>query len=61
MDNYIFCADVVCDESLTERLEQELKGIALVPLDGGTDLQDLSPLGEAEIWVALQHCSHLLA
>jgi hypothetical protein len=28
---------------LTERLEQELEGLALVPLDGRADLQDLQP------------------
>jgi hypothetical protein len=30
---------------LTERLEQELEGLALVPLDHGADLQHLAPLG----------------
>jgi hypothetical protein len=51
----------VCDETLTKRLEQELEGVSLVPLDGGPDLQDLPPLGEAEVRVALKHRPHLLA
>ena len=48
-------------QELTERLEQELKGVSFVPLDEGPDLEDLSPLGEAEFRVVVQHRLHLPA
>jgi hypothetical protein len=46
--------------TLTETLEQELNGVALVPLDGRPDLQDLPALGEPEVRVLLEHRPHLL-
>lgn len=49
------------DQKLTESFEQELEGVAFVPLDGRPDLKDLSAFSEPEIRVAFQHCSHLLS
>lgn len=46
--------------TLTETLEQELNGVALVPLDGRPDLEDLPALGEAEVRVLLEHRPDLL-
>ena len=47
-------------KALTETLEQDLQGVALVPLDGRPDLQDLPALGEPEVRVLLEHRPHLL-
>ena len=40
-------------EYLTERLEPELEGVSLIPLDREHDLEDLSSLGKVEGWVAV--------
>jgi hypothetical protein len=44
-----------CANQLTERLEQELQCVALVPLDHGADLQHLAPLGQPQLRVVLEH------
>ena len=46
--------------ALTERLEQELDGPALVPQDGRPDLQDLPALGELQLGEVPEHGLDLL-
>jgi hypothetical protein len=46
--------------ALTERLEQELDGPALVPHDGRPDLQDLPALSELQLGEVPEHDLDLL-